>query len=61
MTHGKISQLLWLTISVSARKLVSLAWGFVNSLLYDLMQTHFMSVVQYGKGSIDCAHCELCE
>ena len=45
MTNRKISQLLPLAIS-SARKLASLVWGFLNGLLYDLMQTHFMSMEQ---------------
>lgn len=43
MTNRKISQLLSLAISMSARKLAGLFWGFLNGLLYDLMQTHFMS------------------
>lgn len=39
-----ISKLLSLALSMNARKLAGLFWGFVNSVLYDLMQTHFMSV-----------------
>lgn len=39
-----ISKLLSLALSTNARKLAGLFWGFVNSVLYDLMQTHFMSV-----------------
>lgn len=46
MTNRKISELLLLAISVSARKLAGLFWGFLNGLLYDLMQTHFMSIEQ---------------
>lgn len=44
MTNRKISQLLSVAISMSARKLASLFWGFLNGLLYDLMQMHFMSM-----------------
>lgn len=46
MTNRKISQLRLLAISMSARKLAGRVWGFLNDLIYDLMQTHFMSMEQ---------------
>lgn len=46
MTSRKISQLLSLAISMSAKKLAVLVCGFLSGLLYDLMQPHFMSVEQ---------------
>lgn len=42
--NRQINKLVSHALTVNARKLAGLFGGFLSSLLYDLMQTHFMSM-----------------